>query len=171
MNGILQPFIMHAMVSLAVRQCDLHMSLTRHLGLWMLFAAHRQPPAPPPPLSLARPNILHVMSCHTLLCWFTCMGVTWLLVMLQAELHGIIPANGGKFEGLQQSAMRWSNRLRQAAGVCHSITMVHKTVLAREPMERSMFKLVEAQFLVRMLTTLTMQKRHRRRNERRCTHK
>ena len=69
---------------------------------------------------------------------------------MQAELHGIMPVKDGQFEGLQQSAVRWSNRLRQAAVVCHSLTMVNKTLLAGEPMERSMFKLVEAHFLVRI---------------------
>lgn len=74
-----------------------------------------------------------------------------LLFLMQAELHGILPASDGQFEGLQQNALRWSSRLRQAAAVCHSLTMVSKTLLAGEPMERSMFKLVEAHFLVRNL--------------------
>lgn len=76
---------------------------------------------------------------------------------VQVELHGIMPVSDGQFEGLQQNGVRWSNRLRQAAAVCHSLTMVNKTVLAGEPMERSMFKLVEAQFLVRVFTSSTVQ--------------
>ena len=90
---------------------------------------------------------------HTLLCQPHLIAHDLLLLLMQAELHGIMPASDGQFEGLQQNALRWSIRLRQGAAVCHSLTMVNKTLLAGEPMERSMFKLVEAHFLVRTLTS------------------
>ena len=62
----------------------------------------------------------------------------------------MIPANKGDFEGLQQNALRWSNRLKQAAAVCHSLTRVNKTMAVGDELERGLFKLVEAQFLVAM---------------------
>ena len=97
------------------------------------------------------------MPCHAFLCMSHVTLHESLPLIVQVELHGILPVNDGQFEGLQQSGVRWSNRLRQAAAVCHSLTMVNKTLLAGEPMERSMFKLVEAQFLVRMFTLSVIQ--------------
>ena len=56
--------------------------------------------------------------------------------------------NDGCFEALQHSAVRWSNTLKQAAAVCHSLTMVNKSTVAGVDSERSMFKAVEARFVV-----------------------
>ena len=69
-------------------------------------------------------------------------------MLTQAELHGVIPASQGRFEGLQHTGLRWSNRLRQAAAVCNSLTMITKSVIVGEDMEKVLFKNVEARFLV-----------------------
>ena len=47
--------------------------------------------------------------------------------------------------------------------MCHSLTMVNKALIAGHPIERSMFKLVEAHFLVRMLTLSIIRRRDKRR--------
>ena len=67
---------------------------------------------------------------------------------MQAELHGVLPVHKSRFEPLQKSAFRWSNRLKQAVAVCNSLTYVNKGTVAGADMERSMFKAVEARFLV-----------------------
>ena len=54
----------------------------------------------------------------------------------------------GTFQSLQQNALRWSNRLKQAFAVCNSLNMVGKAAVAGVDMERTLFKLVEARFLV-----------------------
>ncbi len=68
--------------------------------------------------------------------------------MLQAHLHGVLPVHQAAFTSLQQSALRWSNRLKQACAVCHSLNMVSKSVVAGVDMERALFNTVEARFLV-----------------------
>ena len=68
--------------------------------------------------------------------------------LLQANLHGVLPVHKAAFGPLQQSALRWSNRLKQMFAVCHSLNMVSKSVAAGTSMERSLFKAVEACFLV-----------------------
>ncbi len=60
----------------------------------------------------------------------------------------MLPVHKGAFQSLQQNALRWSNRLKQACAVCHSLNMVSKSVVAGTDMERTLFKLVEARFLV-----------------------
>ena len=69
---------------------------------------------------------------------------------MQAELHGVIPVTDGRFEPLQQSAVRWSNSLRQAAAVCNGLTLVNKTMVIGEEVEQKLFKLVEARFKARL---------------------
>lgn len=69
---------------------------------------------------------------------------------MQAELHGIIPVSNGSFEPLQQSAIRWSNALRQAAAVCNGLTLINKTTVVGEEVEQKVFKLVEARFKARV---------------------
>ena len=69
---------------------------------------------------------------------------------MQAELHGVIPVTDGCFEPLQQSAIRWSNALRQAAAVCNSLTLINKTTVVGEEVEQKLFKLVEARFKARL---------------------
>lgn len=68
--------------------------------------------------------------------------------LLQAELHGVLPVNFGCFGSLQHSAVHWNDTLKQAAAVCHSLTMVNKSTAAGVDLERSLFKAVEAHFLV-----------------------
>ena len=48
---------------------------------------------------------------------------------------------------LQQNAMRWNNRLKQAIAVCNGLAFINKTVVGID-MEQLMFKAVEARFLV-----------------------
>lgn len=67
---------------------------------------------------------------------------------LQASLHGVVPVQQGSFGTLQHSALRWSNRLRQACAVCHSLSMVNKASVAGLDVEWDLFKAVEARFLV-----------------------
>ena len=67
---------------------------------------------------------------------------------MQAELHGVLPVHDGEFEPLQKSALRWGNRLKEAVAVCNSLNMVNKHLVVGVDMERTMFKAVEARFLV-----------------------
>lgn len=46
---------------------------------------------------------------------------------VQAQLHGVVPVQQHAFQAMQQRAVQWSNRLIQAAAVCHGLTMVNKT--------------------------------------------
>ena len=59
-----------------------------------------------------------------------------------------MPVLNGTFEPLQKTALRWSNRLKQAVAVCNSLVMINKSTVVGADMERSMFKAVEARFLV-----------------------
>ena len=94
------------------------------------------PPAFPPPLPpLPFPPQV----------WLTQHGVT-----MQAEFHGMLPVAEGAFEPLQQSAMRRSNRLKQACAVCHSLTVINKTIAVGEAYEQHLFKAVEAHFQARV---------------------
>ena len=70
------------------------------------------------------------------------------MVVVQAYLHGVLPVHKAVFVSLQQHTSRWSNRLRQAFAVCHSLNMVSKTLVAGMAVEHKLFKAVEAQFLV-----------------------
>ena len=67
---------------------------------------------------------------------------------MQTGLHGVLPVQNAQFEALQQSAHRWSNRLKQGVAVCNSLVAINKTTVVGADMERSMFKAVEARFLV-----------------------
>ena len=64
----------------------------------------------------------------------------------QAELHGVVPVSNGQFGALQQTAVRWSKRLKQAAAVCHGLTMINRSSVIGDAMELSLFKYVEASF-------------------------
>ncbi len=75
---------------------------------------------------------------------------------MQAELHGVLPVHKGSFEALQKSALRWGNRLKQAVAVCNSLSMVNKNTVVGADMERSMFKAVEARFLVNAQSMLAV---------------
>ena len=67
---------------------------------------------------------------------------------LQVKLHGVIPVEDGCFRPLQQSSAYWNVRLRQAAAVCNSLTWVSRATLAGDDLERRLFDMVEARFLV-----------------------
>lgn len=67
---------------------------------------------------------------------------------LQADLHGVVPVQQQAFQTLQTRATLWSNKLIQAAAVCNGLTMVNKTTVVGDGMERSLFTAVEARFLV-----------------------
>ena len=67
---------------------------------------------------------------------------------MQVKLHGVIPVEDGCFRSLQQSSVYWNVRLRQAAAVCNGLTWVSKTTLAGDDLERKLFDMVEARFLV-----------------------
>ena len=67
---------------------------------------------------------------------------------LQAELHGVLPVVDSCFVPLQQTAVYWSNTLKQAVAVCNSLVMITKTAVAGLDVERSLFRAVEARFLV-----------------------
>ena len=67
----------------------------------------------------------------------------------------MVPVHKAAFVPMQQSAVAWSNRLKQAFAVCHTLSSVSKSVVAGADMERFLFKLVEARFLVRRLSVLT----------------
>ena len=97
---------------------------------------------------MASPS-MHEQTLQLLCCWISALIIVNTVLLHQVALHGIIPANNGKLEGLKQNATQWSNRLKQAAAVCHSLTMVHKQLVVGDAMEHSFFKLVEAHFLVR----------------------
>ena len=71
------------------------------------------------------------------------------LAELQAELHGIVPVADGQFQVLQQTAVNWSNRLKQALASCHGLTVVNRTTVVGDEVERSLFKAVEARYRVR----------------------
>ena len=77
---------------------------------------------------------------------------------MQTELHGVLPVKHtavlkdsvkhSHFEPLQQTAVAWNNSLKQAAAVCNSLTVINKHTVVGADMERSLFKAVEARFLV-----------------------
>ena len=72
------------------------------------------------------------------------------LCNLQAELHGVLPVSNSCFEPLQQTAVSWSNTMKQAAAVCNSLSMVNKLRVVGADVERSLFKAVEGRFRVRL---------------------
>ena len=78
----------------------------------------------------------------------SCVVLTSADLLVQAHLHGVLPVYKACITSLQQNASRWSNRLRQAFAVCHSLNMVTKVAVAGVDMERTLFKAVEARFLV-----------------------
>lgn len=69
---------------------------------------------------------------------------------MQSELYGILPVEEGQFGQLQRSAVHWNNRLRQAVASCHSLTLVNKATVVGDEVEHSLFRAVEACFVVRL---------------------
>ena len=73
-------------------------------------------------------------------------------VWLQPELYGMLPVEGGQFTGLQRSAARWPDSLKQAAAMCTSLTLVNKRQVVGDLADKQAFKAVEARFLVSLCT-------------------
>ena len=66
---------------------------------------------------------------------------------MQVALHGVMPVRLQAFEGLQRSAVQWSNKLTQAAAVCNELAPGSHSIVG-DKVERSLFKAAEARFLV-----------------------
>ena len=77
---------------------------------------------------------------------------------VQPELHGMVPVEGGQFGGLQRMAMRWPNRLKQAAAVCNSLTLINRKQVVGDAADKQAFKAVEAQFVVRCCSCCLQQR-------------
>ena len=71
-----------------------------------------------------------------------------MMVMMQAEFHGMIPVENGKLASLQRLAVCWPTRLKQAAALCHGLNLIAKHQVAGDLADRQAFEAVEAQFLV-----------------------
>ena len=69
-----------------------------------------------------------------------------LTLSLQVGLHGVVPVTRGCFEPLQENAIMWSNRLKQAFAVCNGLTMFNKNTVVGDDLGHCLFKLVEARF-------------------------
>ena len=60
----------------------------------------------------------------------------------------MLPVEEGQFLGMQCMAMRWPNRLKQAAAVCNSLTLINKSQVVGDAADKQAFKAVEARFVV-----------------------
>ncbi len=60
----------------------------------------------------------------------------------------MLPVEDGQFTGMQRMAMRWPNKLKQAAAVCNSLTLINKKQVVGDAADKQAFKAVEARFLV-----------------------
>ncbi|DBA94899.1 TPA: hypothetical protein ACH3X1_002432 [Trebouxia sp. C0004] len=83
-----------------------------------------------------------------------CFDKTGTLTDSLANLHGVLPVHEAAFDSLQQSGLRWGNRLKQMFAACHSLNMVSRSAVAGADVERSLFKAVEASFLDRQTVVL-----------------
>ena len=63
----------------------------------------------------------------------------------------MLPVEHGKFAPLQQMAMRWPRRLKQAVAVCNSLTLTTRSQVVGDLADKQAFKAVEARFLVSLL--------------------
>jgi len=61
----------------------------------------------------------------------------------------VLPVNNGSFQPLQQCAAYWNDRLKQAAAVCNGLTWVSKRSVVGDDLEKKLFAMVEARFVVR----------------------
>lgn len=77
-----------------------------------------------------------------------CLRSACVCVRVQPELHGMLSVEEGQFSGLQCMAMRWPNRLKQAAAVCNSLTLINKSQVVGDAADKQAFKAVEACFVV-----------------------
>ena len=60
----------------------------------------------------------------------------------------MLPVEGAQFTGLQQSAVRWPEALKQAAALCTSLMLVRKIQVVGDVADKQTFKAVEARFVV-----------------------
>ncbi len=63
----------------------------------------------------------------------------------------MVPVTAGAFAPLQQGAVQWPDRLRQAAAVCNALTYLDRGTIVGDAAEKAIFKAVEAHFLVTAL--------------------
>ncbi|DBA99058.1 TPA: hypothetical protein ACH3X1_014197 [Trebouxia sp. C0004] len=91
-----------------------------------------------------------------------CFDKTGTLTANSSDLHGMIPVVAGQFLSLQSDAIRWPNRLKQAAAVCNSLTQISKSKVVGELGEQRAFNAVEARFVERNVVTLPLQTTHGR---------
>ena len=68
-------------------------------------------------------------------------------IAVQAK-HGMLPVHRSAFTAIQQSAVQWSIRLKQAVATCNGLTMIDKSLVAGHDLERALFRMMEARFLV-----------------------
>ena len=73
------------------------------------------------------------------------------VVLLQANLHGMVEVHRGNFKPLQSNAAYWSSHLKQAVAVCNGLTWVSKTMIVGDDLDRKLFKMIEAHFAVKLL--------------------
>ena len=115
--------LLSVFISTRTRQLDVHVQyLYTHVGLHQIQVCYTTGPQP------------------TDLTLRLCLG-------MQSQLHGVLPVVRGQFGQLQQTAVRWNNRLKQACAVCHSLTVENRTV-AGDAVEELLFQMVEATFQV-----------------------
>ncbi|DBA92220.1 TPA: hypothetical protein ACH3X1_015928 [Trebouxia sp. C0004] len=88
-----------------------------------------------------------------------CFDKTGTLTGSVPELHGMLPVEEGQFLGMQCMAMRWPNRLKQAAAVCNSLTLINKSQVVGDAADKQAFKAVEARFVERNLVSLPLRLR------------
>ena len=69
-------------------------------------------------------------------------------MLLQPELHGILPVEHGNFQSLQRDAVAWPKMLKKAVAVCNALTLVKKNEVVGDLAEKAAFKRLEARFLV-----------------------
>ena len=60
----------------------------------------------------------------------------------------MLPVQGAQFTGLQHSAVRWPEALKQAAALCTSLMLVRKGQVVGDVADKQAFKAVEARFVV-----------------------
>ena len=63
----------------------------------------------------------------------------------------MLPVEHGRFAPLQQMAMRWPARLKQAVAVCNSLTLISQRQVVGDIADKQAFRAVEARFLVSFL--------------------
>lgn len=68
----------------------------------------------------------------------------------------MLPVEEGCFTGLQQSASRWPEALKQAVALCNSLTLAGKNQVAGDLADKQAFMAVEARFLVRWYSCFVM---------------